>query len=160
MKTIIDSISRHLLQILQQDARISNQDLANKIGISPSPCLQRRKRLEDLEIITGYETRIDLSKLTSHVEVIAEITLNTNKTPEEKRFHEYIADVPEIVTCHAVAGHIDYFAMFIAPSVQHYLAVVDEMIEALGIVETVTSHIVYGRTKSYSGLPLDLLLQD
>lgn len=160
MKTILDSISKRLLQVLQQDARISNQELANRIGISPSPCLQRRKRLEDLGIIEGYETRIDLSKLTSHVEVIAEITLNTNKALEEKRFHEYIEDLPEIVTCHAVAGKVDYFAMFIAPSVQHYLAVVDQMIEALGIIETVTSHIVYGRTKPYNGLPLDLLLQD
>ncbi|PKP82686.1 MAG: AsnC family transcriptional regulator [Alphaproteobacteria bacterium HGW-Alphaproteobacteria-18] len=160
MKTIIDSISKRLLQAIQQDARISNQDLADKIGISPSPCLQRRKRLEDLGIITGYDARIDLSRLTTHVEVIAEITLNNNKATDEKRFREYIETIPEIVSCHGVTGNVDYFAMFCAPSVQHYLAVVDQMIETLGIIETVTSHVVYGTTKPYRGFPLDLLLKD
>jgi len=160
MKTIIDSISKRLLQAIQQDARISNQDLADKIGISPSPCLQRRKRLEDLGVITGYDTRIDVGRLTTHVEVIAEITLNNNKAADERRFREYIDTIPEIVSCHAVAGNVDYFAMFCAPSIQHYLSVVDQMIETLGIVETVTSHVVYGTTKPFRGFPLDLLLKD
>lgn len=160
MKTIIDSISKRLLEAIQQDARISNQDLADKIGISPSPCLQRRKRLEDLGVITGYDTRIDVSRLTTHVEVIAEITLNNNKAADERRFREYIDTIPEIVACHAVAGNVDYFATFCAPSIQHYLSVVDQMIETLGIVETVTSHVVYGTTKPFRGFPLDLLLKD
>ncbi|MFN4184211.1 MAG: Lrp/AsnC family transcriptional regulator [Hyphomonas sp.] len=63
MKSVLDDIGKRLLLAIQLEGRITNQDLADRVGVSPSPCLQRRKRLEDTGVINGCETRIDLTKV-------------------------------------------------------------------------------------------------
>ncbi|KDA01407.1 Lrp/AsnC family transcriptional regulator [Hyphomonas oceanitis] len=160
MKSVLDNVGKRLLIAIQLDGRITNQDLADSIGVSPSPCLQRRKRLEDTGVIDCYETRIDLSKVTQFIEVISEITLNTNKGADERDFESYIANIPEMTSCRAVTGSVDYFATFVAPDIRHYQTIVDRMTDELGTIETVTSHVVYEHTKKYTGLPLTLLLDD
>lgn len=160
MKSVLDNIGKRLLMAIQLDGRITNQDLADSIGVSPSPCLQRRKRLEDTGVILGYETRIDLSRVTQSIEVISEITLNSNKVSDERGFEAYIANIPELISCRAVTGAVDFFATFVTPDIRHYQTIVDRMTEELGTIETITSHVVYQHTKAYSGLPLEILLEE
>ena len=157
MFTYLDDTNRRLLETLQLNGRISNQDLAKEIGISPSPCLQRRRRLEDVGVIQRYEARLDLTTICQHVIVVAEVTLNNNQLSADAKFREHLANMPIAVHAFAVSGTVDYFVIFYAPNIQFYQRATNEMIQDAKVVETLTSHIVLEPVKEFAGLPIDIL---
>ena len=155
----IDKTNRKLLKIIQRDGRISNQNLAKALNLSPSPCLQRRKYLEHTGVIASYEARLDLKKISPHIFVWAEVTLKHNKVAEEQIFEHYLKETSYIVNAFAIGGKIDYLVMFCVPSVEFYQAATYEMMEKTGIVEHYTSHFVMREVKAFEEYPLDLLLE-
>jgi DNA-binding Lrp family transcriptional regulator len=99
----LDQLDLKILAKLQADARITNQDLADAVGLSPSPCLQRVKRLEKAGIIASYRVQIDLNSVCRHVDVIAAVTLNSHGLDDFANFERTLAGMRYVAECTKVA---------------------------------------------------------
>ena len=101
---IIDNFDRHILNILQQDGRISNQDLADKIGLSASPCLRRVRALEESGIITAYHALLDAKKLGLSLMALVYISMEKHTPERFERFEAEIQALPEVLECLLITG--------------------------------------------------------
>ena len=154
----LDRIDINILVQLQKDGRISNVHLADAIGLSPSPCLQRVKRLESAGFITGYEAHINLPKITDSVTVFTEVTLSGHRREDFVKFENAIRDVEELMECHLITGGYDYLLRFITRSIEHYQDVIEHMLDARIGIDKYFSYIVIKSPILKSGAPLRTLL--
>lgn len=99
-----DPYDKAILQRLQRDGRISNQDLAEAVNLSPSPCLRRVRRLEQEGIIEGYSARLNARKLGLKLMALIQISMDRHTPERFARFEETIANYPEILECHLITG--------------------------------------------------------
>ncbi len=104
----IDRIDRKILTVLQVDGKISNVELAKKVGLSPSPCLERVKRLEQQGYITGYTATVDPTKLGAAMLVFVEITLSKTSVDIFAEFSAAVQGLDDIQECHLVSGNFDF----------------------------------------------------
>jgi DNA-binding Lrp family transcriptional regulator len=157
MPVKLDRIDLNILAQLQRQGRMSNVDLADAVGLSPSPCLQRTKRLESAGYILGYGALLNLARLGEVVMVFTEVTLNDHRRTDFARFESAVATIDEIVECHLVSGGYDYLLKFVTRGVAHYQSVVEAMLDrGLGI-EKYFSYIVIKSPVVKQGLPLGIL---
>ena len=105
---LLDRIDRNILRELQKNARLSYVELADKVGLSTSPCLERVKRLENDGWIESYNAKLSAAKLKASLLVFVEISLNYNSGDVFNEFRESVARWPEILECHLVSGDFDY----------------------------------------------------
>ncbi|MFC4158802.1 leucine-responsive transcriptional regulator Lrp [Chitinimonas lacunae] len=108
MSAELDRIDRKILRELQDDGRISNLDLAKRIGLSPTACLERVKRLSRDGYILGYGARLNPEKLDAGLLVFVEVVLDRTTPEVFERFKQAVLDRPEVQECHMVAGGFDY----------------------------------------------------
>ena len=140
--TKLDRIDLAILSQLQQNGRITNIELADKVGLSPSPCLTRVKRLEKAGYIVGYGARIELRKLGEVVTVFTEMTLADHRSADFARFEARIKSVNEITECYLVSGGYDYLLKFVMRSINHYQETIENLL-AMGIgIEKYFSYVV------------------
>ena len=104
----LDDVDLHLLRLLQQDARRSNQALADTVGLSPSACLRRVRRLEERGVVTGYTALLDARAVGSGRTVVVEVTLASQREEELAAFEQAVLGVPGLRACHLLAGEADY----------------------------------------------------
>ncbi len=104
----LDRIDRNILIQLQKNAKISNVELAKEVGLSPSPCLERVKRLETQGYITGYHASVDPAKLGAAMLVFVEITLIKTSPDIFEEFSAAVRQLDDIQECHLVSGHFDF----------------------------------------------------
>jgi DNA-binding Lrp family transcriptional regulator len=142
MTAKLDRIDLNILAQLQRNGRMSNVDLADLVGLSPSPCLQRTKRLESAGYITGYSAQIDLVKLGDILMVFTEMTLSDHRRSDFARFEAAVASIDEIIECHLVSGGYDYLLKFVTRSVTHYQSVIEAMLDRGIGIEKYFSYIV------------------
>jgi DNA-binding Lrp family transcriptional regulator len=142
MTAKLDRIDLNILAQLQRNGRMSNVDLADLVGLSPSPCLQRTKRLEAAGYITGYSAQIDLAKLGDILMVFTEMTLSDHRRSDFARFEAAVASIDEIIECHLVSGGYDYLLKFVTRSVTHYQSVIEAMLDRGIGIEKYFSYIV------------------
>jgi DNA-binding Lrp family transcriptional regulator len=138
----LDRIDLKILAELQKNGRITNVDLADAVGLSPSPCLTRVKRLEQAGYITGYGAQLQLRKLGDVLLVFTEVTLSDHRRDDFARFEAAIRNIPEIVECHLVSGGYDYLLKFVTNGVNHYQSVIESMLERDIGIEKYFSYIV------------------
>ena len=138
----LDRIDLKILSKLQQSGRITNVELADAVGLSPSPCLTRVKRLEKAGYITGYGALINMRKLGEYLTVFTEVTLSEHRQGDFSRFESRIAKLDEIVECHLVSGGYDYLLKFVARGVSHYQSVIEGMLESDFGIEKYFSYVV------------------
>ncbi|HEY0651219.1 Lrp/AsnC family transcriptional regulator [Phenylobacterium sp.] len=138
----LDRIDLKILAQLQKTGRITNVELADAVGLSPSPCLTRVKRLEQAGFITGYGAQINLHKLGEFLTVFTEVTLQDHKSTDFARFEAKIRTVDEIIECHLVSGGYDYLLKFVTPGVSHYQALIEYLLESNIGIEKYFSYIV------------------
>lgn len=129
MAVKLDRIDINILAQLQRNGRITNINLANAVSLSPSPCLQRVKRLEDAGYITSYNASIDLAKLGETIKVFTEVTLNDHHREDFAKFEAAIRTIDEIIECHLISGGYDYLLKFITRGVAHYQSVIEDILE-------------------------------
>ncbi len=153
-----DALDHRILKTLQEDARISNKELAARVGLSPSACLMRVRRLESEGFIRSYEARLDIEQVASCVEVFAEVTLATHKAVTFQRFESEIDAIDEVVECHKVSGSCDYLLRFACRDVKRYHRISDSLLERAE-VKSLQTLVVLETTKNAAGYPLDSLLQ-
>ena len=156
----LDRIDINILVQLQKNAKLTNVELAQHIGLSPSPCLQRVKRLETAGYISGYGARIDLSKLAETITVFTEVTLADHRREDFVKFESSIRNVDELMECHLVSGGYDYLLRFIARGVEHYQQVIENLIDRNIGMEKYFSYIVLKTPIANSSSPIKALLGD
>ena len=110
----IDRYDRQILQLLQEDGRISNQDLADRIGLSPSPCLRRVRALEEAGLITGYRAQLDAKKLGLSLMALIGISMDQHTPERFTNFEAAIAQVPEVLECLLITGQQSDYQLRVA----------------------------------------------
>ncbi|MCW8994327.1 MAG: winged helix-turn-helix transcriptional regulator, partial [Psychromonas sp.] len=104
----LDKIDRKILRELQENGRISNVELSKRIGLSPTPCLERVKRLEKQSVIKSYTALLDPQYLNASLLVYIEITLKRSSADVFERFNQAASQLDEVLECHLVSGDFDY----------------------------------------------------
>lgn len=156
----LDRIDIAILVQLQKNSQLTNVQLAQQIGLSPSPCLQRVKRLEAAGHITGYGARLSLSGLTESIIIFTEITLQDHRREDFVKFEQALRGVEELMECHLVSGGYDYLLRFVARNVMHYQQIIEALVDRNIGIEKYFSYIVLKSPILKSGLPLASLLGD
>ncbi|MGI5499323.1 Lrp/AsnC family transcriptional regulator [Lentzea sp. CA-135723] len=104
----MDDVDRAILAVLAKDGRISNADLADQVGLSPSPCLRRVRRLEETGVIRSYQALVDPSALARGLRVFAGVRLIRHAREDVLAFEHAVVELPEVVFCHHITGNFDY----------------------------------------------------
>ena len=157
-KIKLDRIDLRILSILQHNARITNQALAEEVGLSPSPCLQRVRKLESASAIGTFRATINLDKIATSVSVIATVSLNNHEPKDFEKFEQVIADLPEVVECNKVSGPFDYFLRIICFDVASYNRLSDQLLIEGPSGIRLSSHVVLTEPKRFEGVALDRLM--
>jgi DNA-binding Lrp family transcriptional regulator len=154
----LDQVDLRILNRLQSDARMTNQELADDVGLSPSPCLQRVKRMENNGVISGYSAHIDLHKVCRHVDVIAAVMLNSHGLEDFLNFEAMVKNMRYVVECTKVAGTIDYLVRFVCPDIGSYQMLSDELLKLGPKIGNLSSYMVLKDVKTFNGVALDDLV--
>ena len=139
----LDRFDRHILQVLQQDGRINNQELADRIGLSPSPCLRRVRALEESGLIAGYRAVLDAKKLGLTLMTLIHIAMDRHTPERFANFEAAVSALPEVLECLLVTGQdADYQLKVIVRDMDHYQALLLNQITRIEGVTGVHSSFV------------------
>ena len=145
-----------LLSELQRDARQTVQQLADKVGLSTTPCWKRVKELESTGVITGYTALVDRAKVGLQLCVLAELNLTRHHEDDVQRFERAVAACPQIVSCWATTGQADYVIEVLVPDIQAYESFLHNTAFKLPGVTHVRSSVVLKEVKAETRLPFDV----
>jgi Lrp/AsnC family transcriptional regulator, leucine-responsive regulatory protein len=153
-KCELDAIDRRIVTELQTNARLSNIELADKVGLSPSPCLRRVKRLEREGYIDGYRASLTRSRVGLGFSAFLAVKISGHANNEAQRFEKAVVAMPEVVACHLVSGEADYFLEVVVPELEDYQRFLVGKLLELPIVREVRSNIAIQTLKAGAPLPL------
>jgi len=157
-KSKLDRIDVSILATLQNEGKITNVKLAEVVGLSPSPCLQRVKRLEKAGYIKSYRAVISLKEIADHVVVFTEVTLADHRREDFQKFESEIRSHENVVECYLLSGGYDYLLKFVARSVPQYQEIMEDLLErGLGI-DKYFSYIAIKPVVEKSGIPIRSLV--
>jgi Lrp/AsnC family leucine-responsive transcriptional regulator len=125
---VLDRIDLHILAILQQDGRIVMKDLAEQVGLSLTPCIERVKRMERDGVIAGYYARVAPQTIGLQILVFVEITLRQKSEQAFERFRRAMLSLPEVMECHLVSGDFDYLIKARIPEMTEYRRLLGEIL--------------------------------
>ncbi|GAB7550684.1 Lrp/AsnC family transcriptional regulator [Novosphingobium sp. 11B] len=138
----LDRIDINILAELQRSGRITNAELADRVGLSASPCLTRVKRLESAGYISGYSAILNLAKIGDSQIVFTSVTLGDHRRADFQKFEHRIAQYDELVECHLVSGGFDYLLKFVVRGIAEYQEMMEEILESNIGVSKYFSYIV------------------
>lgn len=138
----MDQINNHILQELSTDGRISNLELADRVGLSPSACLRRVQELERAGVITGYRAVLDRSKRGIGFVAYVTVGLNQHTKDAQLAFERAIARAPEVVECHNITGAVEYLLRVEAADLVAYKAFHTDVLGVVPQVNAITSYVV------------------
>ena len=146
-KDQLDPIDVRILAALQKNGRMTNVQLARIVGLSPSACLERVKRLEQQGVIMGYGAYLDVDRLGPNITVYVTITLKDQRPEDFERFEEIILDMPQVLDCHRVNGGFDYVVKFLCRDTIDFRESMDHLLVADSAILRYTSYIALKRVK-------------
>lgn len=120
MPELLDKIDSRILEIIQEEARISNTDLADRVGLSPSPCWRRVRALESNGIIERYVTLVNAKAVGLPINVFATVTLEKQVEPALEAFEKAVTERPEVMECNLMTGEFDYLLRVVVPDLAAY----------------------------------------
>ena len=150
----LDSIDRRILRELQADGRVSYTDLAPKVGLTTSPCLERVRRLERAGVIKGYTAVIEPRALGTGLLVFVELSLTYTSPEIFADFKRAIARLPEILECHLVSGDFDYLIKARIPDMNAYRTLLGELLRHLPGVRNSKTLVVMEEVKETTRIPI------
>ncbi len=156
-KLKLDAIDRRILAALQRDARLTNVQLAEEVGLSPSPCLRRVRLLEQAGVIRGYHALLDRTGAGLGLTVFVSIKVERHHDQDASAFREAVRSLPEVVSCHLVSGEADFLLQVVVPDLEHYEAFLLGTMLKLPGVKDIRSNFAIQTVKAPSPLPLDHL---
>lgn len=154
----LDAYDVKILAALQREGRITKLKLAEEIGLSPSPCWERMRRLEKHGLIRGYHANVDLEQLLHTATILVEVTLRSHQARDFERFEQAVADVPEILECYGTGGGIDYLLKVVALDIDHYQRVIDNLLLSEVGIDRYFTYIVTRHVKQDHEPPLVYLM--
>jgi len=150
----LDQFDRKILSFLQADGRLTNNDLSERVNLSPSQCSRRRQRLEDDGFIRGYRAVLDRDRLGFPLVNVISVTLATHNRDNAQRFADLVARLPEVQEAHALTGEMDYILKVVTPDLKSLADFVNGVLLPHEAVQHVKTAIVLQTLKETSALPL------
>lgn len=151
----IDKFDKRILEILQKEGKISNQDLAERVGLSPSPCLRRVKALEDAGVILGYKALVDAKKIELGLTALIQISMDKHTQERFSSFESEIQTIPEVLECLLITGQTaDYLLKVIVKDLDHYQKLLLQKITKIAGVTGVHSSFVLNKVIDKTELQL------
>lgn len=144
---MMDAINQKILRELTRDGRISNLDLADRIGLSPSACLRRVQELERSGVIRGYRAILDPVKTGVGFTAYVTVGLNTHTKDAQEAFERAMADAPEVRECHNITGAWEYLLRIEAADLTAYKAFHTDVLGTVPQVSAITSYVVMASPK-------------
>ena len=152
----LDEFDRKILSALQENARITTQELAERVGLSATPCARRVKRMEDDGLIDRYVTLLNPERLGVGLTVFVNVRLNTQSAKTFEAFEAAVRTLPQVIGCYLLAGNYDYLLQIRVADVEAFRSFIrDRLVTIEGIGETQSS-VVLEETKWTTALPLPL----
>lgn len=157
-RPILDAIDTRIIAALQADGRLSNAQLAERVGLSPSPCLRRVKRLEQQGFIEAYRAVLQRDRVGLGFTAFVTVKIEGHADLRADTLQEAMIAMPEVVACHMVSGDSDYMLEVVVPDRESFQAfLVDKLLDH-GIIREVRSNIAIQPLKTAAPLPLDHLV--
>jgi DNA-binding Lrp family transcriptional regulator len=154
MAKALDRLDRRILDELQGDARLSNQELAKRVGLSPAPCWRRLRRLESEGYIASYATLLNPAAIGLPIIAYALVTLENHHADSVRLFDQVVAQRPEVLECHSMSGTNDYLLRIVAGSMEAYERFLSTHLLQHRSVRSVNTSFVLRTKKSTTRLPV------
>jgi DNA-binding Lrp family transcriptional regulator len=150
----IDDIDMQILGELQQDGRMTNVELARKVGLTAPPCLRRVRALEEAGAIKSYHAVVDPAMLGYTITVFAMVSLQSQAEADLKAFQDHVASLPEVRECHMLNGEIDFILKVVAPDLQSFQQFLTSKLTPAPNVVSVKTSLTIRTSKNLPGVPL------
>ncbi|MBD2748271.1 Lrp/AsnC family transcriptional regulator [Microvirga sp. BT688] len=154
----LDDIDRRILAALQADGRMTAQEIADRVGLSPSPCARRVRLLEEAGVVKGYVAVIDQAKVGLPISVFASVKLERQREDDLDRFSQAVARWPEVVDCYLMTGQRDYLLRIVVSDLESYERFLKDKLTRLDGVASIESSFALGQVKRSHALPISLPL--
>jgi len=151
----LDKIDRNILRELQHNGRISNVELSKRVGLSPTPCLERVKRLEKTGVIKSYTALLAPEHLNASLLVYIEISLNRTSADVFERFNQAANELDEILECHLVSGDFDYLLKTRVANMSAYRKVLSQTLLKLPDIKDSRTYVVMEEVKYLTSINID-----
>lgn len=151
---VLDKIDLNILDHLQAEGRITNQELANRVFLSPSACLARVRAMEAAGLITGYHARLDIERVKTTTIVYAEVYMNKHQAEDLNRFDAALAKTPEIIEAVRVCAPFDYILKAAVTDMREWRDILEWLLAERYGVERVISHVMLREVKPFTAAPV------
>jgi DNA-binding Lrp family transcriptional regulator len=152
----LDQIDREILAHLQADGRMTNVDLAQKVGLTAPPCLRRVRALEENGVIRGYHADLSPDDLGWSITVFAMVSLKSQAEEDLKAFESHMAGLPEVRECHMLNGEIDFILKLVARDLPSFQSFLTGKLTSAPNVASVKTSLTIRTSKSLIGVPVDV----
>lgn len=150
----MDEKDRQIIAALQQDGRLSNQALSERVNLSPSPCLRRLRQLEDDGIIKGYTALVDEEAAGLPITVFVRVRLQVHSGENVRAFEAAIQNMESVMDCYIITGNTDYLLRVLVESLKHYEEFVRKQLHTAPGVASIDTSFAYGHVKRATVFPL------
>lgn len=151
----LDHIDRRLLAELQDEGRMTNVELAQRVGLTAPPCLRRVRSLEDDGVIKGYHAELDASKLGFAIMVFALVSLKSQAEESLRQFEDHVRALPEVRECHMLNGEIDFILKVVSKDLQSFQEFLTSRLTPAPNVASVKTSLTIRTAKQVPGVPLE-----
>ncbi|WP_317917240.1 Lrp/AsnC family transcriptional regulator [Vibrio sp. MACH09] len=149
----MDKFDQHLLELLQQDGRLSTVELAERVGLSASPCARRLKKLEQQGVIEGYSALLNRQKIGIAMTVFVEVSLSNHQAQSIDKFEAEIVEMKQVVSCHVVSGAYDYLLEVVSQDLNDYELFIRQL-QCVDNVKDIHTHMAMRQVKGRASLPI------
>ena len=150
---MLDATDRRMLSLLQEDGRITNQDLSQRVGLSPTPCLRRLKRLEETGVIQGYSATVDPKAYGLPFSVFVAVRLSQQTQENIAEFEKAVEGWHEVTECYLMTGSQDYHLRVLTDGIEGYERFLKQKMTRLKCIQSVESNFALATVKRRIGLP-------
>ncbi|EFE93593.1 Lrp/AsnC family transcriptional regulator [Serratia odorifera] len=153
-KSSLEPAEIKILDALQQDARVTNQTLADQIGMSASPCWRKVRKLEDDAVIQGYRAVLDRRKIGLGVMVFIRVSIDSHSAAEALKFEQQVSDLDDVVACYSIGGDADFLLQVVARDLDTYAEFAMSVIRRLPGIKEMQSMFVLKEIKPFVAFPI------
>lgn len=153
----LEPVDVRILSSLQDEGRLTNQALADEVGLSASPCWRRVRQLEETGVIQGYSARIDRRQVGLGVLAFIRVKIDSHSEEEAELFSRQVADLKEVVACYSIAGDADFLLQVVSPDLDSYADFAMSVVRRLPGIKEMQTTFVLKEIKAFEGLPLDFV---
>lgn len=150
----LDAADRRILDVMQTDSSLSIAEIAERAGLTQSPCWRRIQRLRETGVIAGQVTLLDRAKVGLNAHIFAQVRLNAQGRENIEAFAEQIRHFPEVLECHVITGSIDFLLRIVARDIEAYEKFFFEKLSRVPGIHEISSMVALSKIKSTTALPL------